>query len=133
MRIITIKGEQNSGKSTLIRNLYQHLTKIKNIKIITYTPAGYDRTDFDAVLSITNKIVVLRSYGDKISYVREGLENANSKNADVFINAWTDSLDEKYDIQKELPNTEISNNPIKIYEPLRIQLSEFLNLIASKI
>ena len=73
MKIITIKGRKNSGKTTTIRNIYQKVTVMKDSKILDFTPAGFDKTDFDAIVSVKHKIVVFRSYGDGISYVRTGL------------------------------------------------------------
>ena len=58
MKIITIKGRKNSGKTTTIRNIYQKVTVMKDSKILDFTPAGFDKTDFDAIVSVKNKIVV---------------------------------------------------------------------------
>lgn len=133
MKIITIKGRKNSGKTTTIRNIYQKVTVMKDSKILDFTPAGFDKTDFDAIVSVKNKIVVFRSYGDGISYVRTGLQYAKSKEADVFINAWNSDLDKNYALLEELPEAEIHESPVQISEPLRMQWISFSNLIASKI
>lgn len=133
MKIITIKGGKNSGKTTTIRNIYQKLTVMKDSKILEFTPAGFDKTDFDAIVSVNNQIVVIRSYGDGISYVRTGLKYAKTKEAALFINAWNSDLDKNYDITTELPYTEIHDNPVQICEPLRTQWMNFANLIATKI
>lgn len=133
MKIITIKGGKNSGKTTTIRNIYHKVTVMKDSKILDFTPAGFDKTDFDAIVSVKNKIVVFRSYGDGISYVRTGLQYAKSKEADVFINAWNSDLDKNYALLEELPEAEIHESPVQISEPLRMQWISFSNLIASKI
>ena len=133
MKIITIKGGKNSGKTTTIRNIYQKVTVMKDSKILDFTPAGFDKTDFDAIVSVKNKIVVFRSYGDGISYVRTCLQYAKSKEADVFINAWNSDLDKNYALLEELPEAEIHESPVQISEPLRMQWISFSNLIASKI
>lgn len=133
INIITIKGKKNSGKTTTIRNIYQKLIVMKDSKILEFIQAGFDRTDFDAIVSVKNKIVVIRSYGDGISYIRTGLQYAKSKQADYFINAWNSDLDKKYHIFDELPNAEIYDSPVRICEPLRSQWMNFSNLIASKI
>ena len=70
MKIITIKGGKNYGKTTTIRNIYKKLTVMKDSKILEFIPAGFDKTDFDAIVSVQNHIIVIRSYGDGISYVR---------------------------------------------------------------
>ena len=133
MKIITIKGGKNSGKTTTIRNIYQKLTVMKDSKILEFIPAGFDKTDFDAIVSVQNHIIVIRSYGDGISYVRTGLQYSKSKQAEIFVNAWNSDLDKNYNILDELPRAEIHNNPIQICEPLRTQWMNFSNLIASKL
>ena len=133
MKIITLKGTSKTGKTTTIRNIYQKLTVMKDSKILEFTPAGFDRTDFDAIVSVKNRIVVIRSYGDGISYVRTGLQYAKSKEADFLINAWNSNLDKDYDILNELPDAEVHDNPVQICEPLRTQWMNFSNLIASKL
>lgn len=134
MKIITIKGGKNSGKTTTLRNIYQKLTVMKGSKILEFTPAGFDKTDFDAVVSVRGTIVVIRSYGDGISYVRTGLKYAESKNASFFINAWNSDLDNNYDIKIELPETtKIYDSPVQICEPLRTQRINFSNHIAFEI
>ena len=106
---------------------------MKGANLDEYHPAGGDKCDFDAVLTINGKIVVIRSYGDGITYIRDGLKFANDKNADVLLIAWNTSLDKNHDILKELPNAEVFDNPVQICEPLRTQWMEFSNLIAKKI
>ena len=132
MNIITIKGEDKSGKTTTIRNIFQKITRMKNTRIVEYKTAGYDYTDFDAVVLVNNKTIVIRSYGDGITYIRSGLEYAKSKNADVLINAWSSVLDKQYNINEELPNSKIHNNPVQICESLKKQWDDFSNLIASE-
>lgn len=134
MKIITLKGFKNSGKTTTIRNIYQKLTVMKDSKILEFTPAGFDKTDFDAVVSVRGTIVVIRSYGDGISYVRTGFQYAKSKKAEYFINAWNSDLDKDYDIKIELPETtKIYDSPVQICEPLRIQWMNFSNHIAFEV
>ena len=134
MKIITLKGFKNSGKTTTIRNIYQKLTVMKDSKILEFTPAGFDKTDFDAVVSVRGTIVVIRSYGDGISYVRTGFQYAKSKKAEYFINAWNSDLDKDYDIKIELPETtKIYDSPVQICEPLRTQWMDISNYIAFEI
>jgi len=134
MKIITIKGGKNSGKTTTLRNIYQKLTVMKGSKLLEFTPAGFDKTDFDAVVSVRGTIVVIRSYGDGISYVRTGLKYAESKNASFFINAWNSDLDKNYDIKIELPETtKIYDSPVQICESLQTQWINFSNHIAFEI
>lgn len=133
MKIIAIKGTKNTGKTTTIKNILQKLCSMKGANLDEYHPAGGDKCDFDAVLTINGKIVVIRSYGDGITYIRDGLKFANDKNADVLLIAWNSDLDNSYELKTELPNAEVHNNPIQICEPLRTQWVEFSNLIAKKI
>lgn len=133
MKIIAIKGAPNSGKTTTIRNILQKFCAMKGANLDKYVPASPDKRDFDAVLTINGKLVVIRSYGDGISYIRDGLKFAQDKKADTLIIAWNTDLDKNYSISTELPSAEVIDNPVQIYEPLQTQWMKFSNLIASKI
>lgn len=106
---------------------------MKGANLDKYVPASPDKRDFDAVLTINGKLVVIRSYGDGISYIRDGLKFAQDKKADTLIIAWNTDLDKNYSISTELPSAEVIDNPVQIYEPLQTQWMKFSNLIASKI
>lgn len=129
LQIITISGAKNSGKSTVIRHIHQKFCVMKDAKLLKYVPAGFDQTDFDSVISVKNKIVAIRSYGDGISYVRDSLKFAQDEKADILINAWSTELDKNYNIITELPKAVIHDRPVEICEPLRAQWMEFANLI----
>lgn len=133
MEVYTLYGPANSGKTNVMRNIHQKICSMRGSKLLLYKTAGVDECDFDAVFSIREKTIVIRSYGDCIEYVRTGLNFAKSNMADVLLNVWNKDLDDKYNIKKELPNAEIIKNPVLICEPLRSQLIDFSNLIASKL
>ena len=133
MKIIAIKGQKNSGKTTTIRNIFQKFCAMKGAYLDKYVLAGQDNCDFDAVLTLNGKIVVIRSYGDGITNIRDGLKFAQDRNADTLIIAWNTDLDNNHSISTELPSAEVIDNPVQIYEPLQTQWMEFSNLIASKI
>ena len=133
MKIITIYGSKVSGKTNVVRNIHQKICRMSDAKLIGYKTCGSDNCDFDSIFDLKGKVIVIRSLGDCISYVRDGLTFAKAQNADVFINVWNTELDEKYNIKTELPNAEVIKNPVQVCSPLRSQLIDFANIIASKL
>ena len=133
MKIITLKGKDNSGKTTALRNLYQKFLKMAGTKKINYCHEGADDSDFTAELIVCGKKIVIKSIGDGISWVRDGLQYAQANNSDVLINAWNLNLDKKYNIQKELPGAIVINNPISICAPLQDEWKRFNDYIISRL
>jgi len=131
MDIITLRGCKNSGKTTALRNLYQEFLK-RSASIIEYKPEGSDKCDFTVLLSWNDKKIVIKSMGDAIKFVREGVKYATSKGADVLINAWNTDLDKKYKIKDELSDPSIIDNPISICGPLRAEWQAFNNDVINR-
>lgn len=102
MKIITIKGESNAGKTTLIWKIYRELWENeKNIIRVSFENDGGDKYDFITILKINDKTIVIKSLGDAgrkndFSWIKNGWKIANAVNADVLLNTLdTDDLDER--------------------------------------
>lgn len=103
MKVITVTGEQNTGKSSTIRKVYQMLWYDKtNPRRISFETDGGDKCDFISILNWKKKIIVFKSLGDKndeggdeFAWVKQGLDVAKAVKADILINALTTDLDEK--------------------------------------
>lgn len=132
MKIITIRGAKNSGKTTILRNLLQKICIMRDTTLVEYIPEGKDKCDFKAAISVNGKIVVINSCGDAIEFIRDGLKFAESKSADIFITAWNTDLEKKYEIKIELRDAEIIDNPVQIFESLKTQWMDFANMIVQK-
>ena len=133
IEIITLKGDKNSGKTTALRCLYVKLLKKTGTSKYIYEHEGADDSDFSAKLNVNGKIVVIKSMGDGIKFIRDGLDFAKKENADVLINAWNNDLDKKYSIRTELPGAIIIDNHIPICETLRKSRNDFNNKVISYI
>lgn len=103
MLIITVIGDENSGKTTLLRQLYLNLCYGKDLtKLISYEPDGFDRCDFFSLLSVKNKVIAIKTLGDKndetkagdFAWVKDGIERAQTAKADILINALSTNLQE---------------------------------------
>ncbi|MBQ9207423.1 MAG: hypothetical protein IJ158_12040 [Treponema sp.] len=102
MKIITIKGNQNSGKTTLIKYAFDNL-KHDGAEILEYKVSGHLQDDFTAIILWRGIKVYIQSLGDindetdegQMSWIKDGVKNAEKLNADVLINAFTSILDEK--------------------------------------
>lgn len=130
MKTIIIKGCNNSGKTTSLRNLYLDLVLKKKAKIIEYNESGYDKCDFVTVLQVNRKIIVINTLGDLIGAIRGALKKANQFGADIFITAWTDNL--KQEIRKELPDAEIITNLVPINNELKKEWNKWNDYIMNK-
>lgn len=102
MKIITLKGKKDVGKTTTIRKVYQTLWQDeKNTERIAFEIDGGDKCDFITILKWKGKIIVIKSLGDAetkddFSWVKNGWEIARLIHANYLLNALDiDFLDEK--------------------------------------
>lgn len=107
MKIFVIKGEENSGKTNAIRNIFQTIIKHENGNVLFYEHKGADYCDFITVVELKGKKIVINSLGDYVTYVKDGKAKAKKENADIFITAWTSKLDNTQDLKEILPNSVI--------------------------
>lgn len=103
MRVITLMGESNTGKTTTIRNVYLNLWNDEtNTERISFETEGGDKCDFISILEYKRKLIVIKSLGDKndegenpFEWVESGLKIARLVKADILINTLnTKTLDE---------------------------------------
>lgn len=119
MKIFVIKGEENSGKTNAIRNIFQTIIKHENGNVLFYEHKGADYCDFITVVELKGKKIVINSLGDYVTYVKDGKAKAKKENADIFITAWTSKLDNTQDLKEILPNS-------VIYEDYKVPEENFL-------
>lgn len=90
MKIITVQGESNSGKTTLIRYVFLKLIH-KGAKIVFFENRGDRKQDFYAVIDWDSRTIVFCSAGDidnpNWNIVEEGLKHAEKYKANILINA----------------------------------------------
>lgn len=90
MKIITIQGKSNSGKTTLIRNIFLKLLK-KDAEIIFFENRGDKKQDFHAVIIWKSRTIAFCSAGDidtpDWNIIEEGLNLFVKYNANILINA----------------------------------------------
>ena len=101
MKVITIEGGQNAGKTTLVRHVLRRLVN-DGAEVIKYEVTGQYYDDFFAFLMWKAKKIVLRSIGDKLSYITPGIELATDEKADVLLNARTTTVNES-EYKEKLP------------------------------
>lgn len=96
MKIITLKGKSDSGKTTAITNIFNKL-KENGAVVQFFERTGANNKDFTALITYNNKKIAFCSIGDiadkghsPIEYIMNGINFAYERNADIFINAITE-------------------------------------------
>lgn len=115
MKIITVIGKSDTGKTTLIKSVYESL-KRQGAFVLYYDVTGAHYEDIRAVVIWRGKTIAFCSIGDwadddykingdlwHLSYIKEGIEIARGKEADILINALTSNIQED-DYKKLLRN-----------------------------
>lgn len=105
MDIITIKGEKDSGKTSLINYVLIQLLD-KGAKLNSLETCGHGKEDFKASLRFNNKIVILCSIGDALTYIKEGLEFARKESGEIYINALSEKNVNTDDYEMQLQQDE---------------------------
>lgn len=93
MKVITIKGAKNTGKTTLLKYAYKNLLT-DSADIIEYDCSDFLTEDIYAYLVWRGLKIVIFSIGDCIEYVKKGIEKANFWKVDVLVNALTTTISE---------------------------------------
>lgn len=135
MNIITIFGVGNSGKTTLIKNVFNQL-KDSDGEIFYYKVQGKDRNDFHAILVWRGKIIAICSIGDcaddeeknsndtlwKLNYIKSGIVLAKEYEADILINAF--SLDNSNNLTKENYDKLLSRELVTCSKEFELNMQE---------
>lgn len=127
MKIITLKGKSNSGKTTAITNIFEKLKELDTV-VQFFERIGADKKDFMALITLNRKKIALCSIGDiadkghsPIEYIMNGINFAYERNADIFINAFSeDTLPVTFETYKLFFYGEDSTKPL----PMSIQKSQ---------
>ena len=103
MKVITVIGVSNSGKTTLLNYVFERL-KADGAEVMNFRREGHLREDIVSLLYWKGKKIVICSIGDdasadgkedKLMYVKYGTELAK-QNADVLINAVNTDIYQDY-------------------------------------
>lgn len=108
MIIITVVGEEGSGKSPLIHSLFDELVTKYNASVeIEKAVEGKNKDDFKGMVKYNNKKIAFCSIGDPADineetgykhipseYILSGLVFASKNEADILINAYSNPFDE---------------------------------------
>lgn len=86
MKIIMLSGAPNSGKTTTLNLVYDHLTKIAGANIIRpKTRLGGDPKDFECELDYKGRNIVFYTMGDFRHLLRQQIVNYAAKAVDILI------------------------------------------------
>ena len=114
MKVITIEGGKNAGKTTLVRNVLRRLVN-EGAEVVFYEACGYLYPDFHAVVIWRARKITLCSIGDSISYVQGGVKRAKENSSDILLNTRTLTVEEeKY---KQLLPTDCDLRSVPVAPP----------------
>lgn len=126
LHVITITGNKNTGKTSLIKDLYRYLVS-QNAFIRFYEATGAYLEDFNAVVIYHGKEISLCSIGDfsaegyerdgdlgALEYIKYGIEIATNYKADILVNVRTSTNMTENDY-KQLLRNEIGNDSFKSF------------------
>ena len=100
MKVITLKGDTQTGKTQIITEVFKDLI-VQGAKEKIFQEEGKDRKDFKALLTFKEKNIAFCSIGYiadyghvESEYILSGIEFASKNTADVLINAYTTPFSE---------------------------------------
>lgn len=126
MRIITVMGDSDIGKTTTIKDALVKLLS-KGAVLIFYKVIGADNQDFHAVVLWKSRVIALCSLGDSddknggFEFVVEGLNLAKRYNADVLVNALSYSIKNGDKDETEKEYSVILNNTLRTAKYIPIE------------
>lgn len=108
MKVITIEGGKDAGKTTLVRNVLRRLVS-EGAEVVFYEAGGYLYPDFHAVVIWRGRKITLCSIGDSITYIREGIKRAKENSSDILLNTRTLTVEEEKYKQSLSPDCDLSS------------------------
>ena len=108
MKIIMLSGSPNSGKTTVLNQVYDYLKKETCAKIIRpKTQLGGNPEDFECVLCCQGKRVAMFTMGDYVYEIVHAMSYYDGFGADVLIVANSNKVHPKYRIKRYPGSVEI--------------------------
>lgn len=111
MKVITIEGGKDAGKTTLVRNVLRRLVN-DGAEVVFYEAGGYLYPDFHAVVIWRARKITLCSIGDSITYIREGIKRAKENSSDILLNTRTLTVEEEKYKQSLPPDCDLRSVPV---------------------
>lgn len=93
MKIITIKGANNTGKTTLLKYTYKNLLA-DGADVYEYDSSEFLTEDIYAYLIWHGLKIIIFSIGDSIEDIKKGIKKAKYWKVDVLVNALTSKISE---------------------------------------
>ncbi len=119
MKVITVIGDTDSGKTTLLNYLYEFL-KNDGADIMQFKREGDKKDDVVVLLYWHSKKIVICSIGDAMRYIKFGTELAKIERPDILINALTSNIS-----CQELKDLLSWVKEDEMVTPIKIQMAKF--------
>ena len=131
MQIITVIGEDNSGKTTLFQYMLNQL-KNSGAEIISFSRLGQNYDDFESILFWKGKKLAICSIGDAKKYIDEGLHKAKDSNPDYIINVVNTKFEKWYKDSFKKENIKLVYNTSENYieNQIRKRQEKYIEIIS---
>lgn len=131
MQIITVIGEDNSGKTTLFQYMLNQL-KNSGAEIIIFSRLGQNYDDFESILFWKGKKLAICSIGDAKKYIDEGLHKAKDSNPDYIINVVNTKFEKWYKDSFKKENIKLVYNTSENYieNQIRKRQEKYIEIIS---
>lgn len=106
MKTITVKGDKNTGKTTLLKYAYKYFLA-DGADIIEYDCNDFLTDDFYCYLIWRGIKIIIFSMGDSLKYIKQGIAKAKYWKVNVLLNSLTNSVSQT-NYSKLLPEEEKS-------------------------
>ena len=111
MKVITIEGGKDAGKTTLVRTVLRRLVN-DGAEVVFDEACGYLYPDFHAVVIWRARKITLCSIGDSIDYVHGGVKRAKENSSDILLNTRTLTVEEEKYKKLLPPDCDLRSVPV---------------------
>lgn len=107
MQVITVIGETDAGKTTLLKYLFEQLKNSGGELLFLKNSIGKNFEDFEAILYWKGKKIGICSIGDAQKYIDNGIKEIIDQSLDFYINVVNTSFLSWYELNHSFANLKI--------------------------
>ncbi len=94
MEKVLIKGKENIGKTTFLKNLYTVLLKLGATEE-SKKQVGKDENDFISFIKFDSKKICINTAGDQVNFICDAVKESRTQNCDMLLSACRSDIYDK--------------------------------------